>query len=101
MKIETKAKIIYGTSAVFMLAAIFFWWRYTERTVWGFIGYFLVGMITGKILGWVITLPFKDEEPTAQERYDCTIIRYMNALASVKIAENQMNQAKELAEKPA
>jgi len=94
MKVRTKCKIIYGTSAVFMLIAIFGWWRYTERTVWGFLGLFLVGMIFGKLLGWVITLPFKDEEPEADENYYEQLVRAMNAKVSLQIAESELAQAK-------
>lgn len=93
MKIETKAKIMYGSKAVFMLAAIFVWWRYTERTVWGFLGLFIVGMIVGGLIGWLVTLPFKDEEATAEENFYYKWLRYMNSKAQYQVAKAELDSA--------
>jgi hypothetical protein len=62
MKQETKIKIIAAMATICYLVALFYWFKYTSRGVWGFIGWGLVGSLVGMTIGQLVVLPFSDED---------------------------------------
>jgi uncharacterized membrane protein YgaE (UPF0421/DUF939 family) len=72
MTFNAAMRVFCGIKLFVMLAAIYYWWTYTERRVLSFFGLVFVGYFAGFILGLFVVLPFTkipDEKPEADKDY--------------------------------
>jgi uncharacterized membrane protein YgaE (UPF0421/DUF939 family) len=93
MTFNAAMKVFCGIKLFVMLAAIYYWWTYTERRVLSFFGLVFVGYFVGFILGLFVVLPFTkipEEKPESEKDFNDKLADMLRVYVNQKTKQDEV-----------